>query len=115
MRHLLLAVLLVAMTGCEPDTKQEDQPTTQTETASSEETTAGIDQSSTERTDNTDREPNADAQTGSADRALTFNGHTVWVDGVSFSPDRQRLAIASSDQTVKVWDVARRVKISRRT
>jgi len=81
-------------------------PASQTETANSEETTAGIDQSSTERTDNTDREPNADAQTGSADRALTFSGHTGWIDGVSFSPDSQRLAIASSDQTAKVWDAA---------
>jgi len=34
MRHLLLAVLLVAMTGCGPDTKQEEQPTTPEETVS---------------------------------------------------------------------------------
>ena len=46
MRHLLLAVLLVAMTGCGPDTKpedqpaapaKEDQPTAPAETASQEE------------------------------------------------------------------------------
>ena len=37
MRHLLLAALLVAMTGCGSDTKPEDQPTTPAETASQEE------------------------------------------------------------------------------
>ena len=33
MRHLLLAVLLVAITGCGADTKQEEQPTAPAETA----------------------------------------------------------------------------------
>ena len=55
MRHLLLAVLLVAMTGCGPDTKPEDQPTTPTkedqltapeETVSSPETPNGSDEPS---------------------------------------------------------------------
>ncbi|MDG2130039.1 MAG: hypothetical protein P8K08_18720 [Fuerstiella sp.] len=32
MRHLLLALLLVAMTGCGSETKQEEQPATPTET-----------------------------------------------------------------------------------
>jgi WD40 repeat protein/serine/threonine protein kinase len=35
----------------------------------------------------------------------TFKGHTNWVFGVAYSPDGQRLASASHDQTVKVWDV----------
>jgi len=36
MRHLLLAALLVAMTGCGSDTKPEEQPTTPAETAAQE-------------------------------------------------------------------------------
>ena len=36
MRHLLLAALLVAMTACGVDTKQEDQPTVSAETAAQE-------------------------------------------------------------------------------
>ena len=46
MRHLLLAVLLVAMTGCGPDTKPEEQPTTPAETVSSAETPNGSDEPS---------------------------------------------------------------------
>jgi formylglycine-generating enzyme required for sulfatase activity len=46
MRHLLLAVLLVAMTGCGSETKQEEQPATPAETASSPETPNGSDESS---------------------------------------------------------------------
>ena len=46
MRHLLLALLLVVMTGCGPDTKPEDQPTTPAETVTSPETPNGSDEPS---------------------------------------------------------------------
>ncbi|KIM19665.1 hypothetical protein M408DRAFT_31025 [Serendipita vermifera MAFF 305830] len=33
-----------------------------------------------------------------------FNGHTAWVNSVSFSPDGTRIVSGSGDNTIRVWD-----------
>jgi WD40 repeat protein len=45
---------------------------------------------------------NALIQVGENNR---FDGHSDWVTGVAFSPDGQMLASASSDRTIKLWNV----------
>lgn len=41
----------------------------------------------------------------SGSRLRTLRGHTGWVQGVAFNPERSLLASASSDSTVRLWAV----------
>lgn len=44
--------------------------------------------------------------TANGEEIRTLHGHTGDVNSLTFSPDGQKLASSSWDQTVKVWDVA---------
>ncbi|MSU63876.1 MAG: hypothetical protein EXS31_16000 [Pedosphaera sp.] len=48
----------------------------------------------------------------SGQETLTLKGHTGLVNGVAFGADGNRLASASHDQTVKVWDASPRSQAS---
>jgi WD40 repeat protein len=42
----------------------------------------------------------------------TFDGHSGWVTSIAFTPDGQRLASGSRDETVKFWEVPSGEKLS---
>ena len=37
---------------------------------------------------------------------MTLEGHIDFVNSVAFSPDGQRIASGSNDETIKIWDAA---------
>ncbi|MHC1767258.1 MAG: protein kinase [Verrucomicrobiia bacterium] len=41
---------------------------------------------------------------------MRFSGHGGWIAGVAFSPDGGTLASVSADQTLRLWDLGRRVE-----
>ena len=42
----------------------------------------------------------------SGDCTRTLEGHENWVWSVTYRPDGQQLASASTDNTIRIWDVA---------
>ena len=43
---------------------------------------------------------------GQAPDRLFNNGHTAAVTAIAFTPDRQRVATAADDKTIRIWDLA---------
>src|SRR5262249_41918062 len=43
-----------------------------------------------------------------------LEGHYLTVQGVAFTPDGKRIVSCSSDETVRIWDVAARTEIKER-
>jgi WD40 repeat protein len=42
---------------------------------------------------------------GGGQALKTLEGHTAWVQGISFLAQGNRLASVSADQTVRIWDL----------
>jgi WD40 repeat protein/tRNA A-37 threonylcarbamoyl transferase component Bud32 len=53
-----------------------------------------------------------DVRTGAA--LAQFPGHLLTVQGVAFTPDGKRIVSCSSDETLRIWDVAARKEQNRR-
>ncbi|KAK6613460.1 hypothetical protein H4I95_01804 [Botrytis cinerea] len=43
----------------------------------------------------------------------TLIGHSGWIITIAFSPDGKKIASGSSDQSIKLWDIAEALKVSR--
>jgi WD40 repeat protein len=45
--------------------------------------------------------------------AHAFRGHTLWLGGMTFSPDGSRILTSSADKTVRLWEVATEEELAR--
>ena len=45
------------------------------------------------------------ADVAKAEESAKFEGHTDWINDVTWSRDGARIASASDDQTVKIWTI----------